>query len=350
MKINEIMNKDFEMVCSLKYIDFNKLNNTTILITGATGLIGFTLTNILLNYSKKYSNGLKIVALVRNIEKAQKMYSDFLGDNLKFVVSDITEKISLEEDIDYIIHGASQTSSKAFVTKPVGTIFTAINGTTNMLELAKEKKVKSFVYLSSMEVYGSPLTDEKITEDYCCNLDTMSVRTSYPESKRMCESICTAYYKEYNVPAKVLRLTQTFGPGVSYDDDRVFAEFARCAIEGRDIILHTKGETKRNYLYTADAVTAILTVLLSDKNGEAYNVANENTYCSIYEMAELVAEKCSKNNIAVKIEIEDESKFGFAPTLKMNLDTSKLRSLGWNARTDIQDMFVRLIAYMKEVK
>ncbi len=350
MKINEIMNKDFEMVCNSKYIDFGKFDNATVLITGATGLIGYTLTKMLLGYAEKTSNGLKVIALVRNIEKAKKMYSDFSEENLKFVVSDITEKIDIEDDIDYIIHGASQTSSKAFVGEPVETIFTAINGTTNMLELAKEKKVKSFVYLSSMEVYGAPLTDEKITEEHSCNLDTMSVRTSYPESKRMCESLCTAYYNEYGVPTKVIRLTQTFGPGVSYNDGRVFADFARCAIEGRDIILHTKGETKRNYLYTADAVTAILAVLLSDKNGEAYNAANEGTYCSIFEMAELVANKCSEKNISVKIEIDDESKFGFAPTLKMNLDTSKLNNIGWSAITSLEEMFTKLIICMEEEK
>lgn len=346
MKKNEMIEKDINYIHASEFIDFNKFINKTIIITGATGLIGFTLTKALLKYSKE----IKIIAPVRNIEKAKKMYDGLAGDNLVFIISDITQKIVTDENIDYIVHGASQTSSKAFVNEPVETIATAINGTVNMLELAKEKKVKSFVYLSSMEVYGAPETDEKITEGHSTNLDTMSVRTSYPESKRMCESICTAYSKEYNVPAKVLRLTQTFGPGVSYNDGRVFAEFARCAIEGRDIILHTKGETKRNYLYTADAVTAILTVLLSNKNGEAYNAANESTYCSIYEMAELVVEKCATESISVKIEIEDESKFGFAPTLKMNLDTSKLRNLGWSAETNLEDMFSRLISYMKEVK
>ena len=119
----------------------------------------------------------------------------------------------------------------------------------------------------------------------------MNVRSSYPESKRLCESLCSAYASEYGVPAKVVRLTQTFGVGVSYNDGRVFAEFARCAIEGRDIVLKTKGQTKRNYIDIDDAVNAIFTVLLKGVAGEAYNVANEDTYCSIYEMANMVAEK-----------------------------------------------------------
>jgi nucleoside-diphosphate-sugar epimerase len=145
-------------------------------------------------------------------------------------------------------------------------------------------------------------------------------------------------------------LTQTFGPGVRYNDGRVFAEFARCAIEGRDIVLHTKGETKRSYLYTEDAVNAILTVLINGGVGEAYNAANEETYCSIYEMAELVATKCAYGKIQVKIEEEDTSTFGFAPTLHLNLDTGKLQKLGWVPQTTLIDMYYQLISSMNKEK
>ena len=311
----------------------------TVLVTGATGLIGSNLINYLLD------NNYKVIGLVRNIEKAKKKLPE--NNNLSFVIGDITEPIDIPDKVDYIVHGASNTSSKAFIDEPVEIINTAIQGTKNMLELAKEKKVKSFVYLSSMEVYGCPLTDEKIYETHSTNLNTMSVRSSYPESKRMCESLCTAYYKEYGVPVKVIRLTQTFGKGVEYNDSRVFAEFARCAIEGRDIVLHTKGETKRCYLSIDDAVSAIMTVMLNGMNGEAYNAANEETYCSIYEMAQLVAHECADDKISVRIEIEDESKYGFAPVLRMNLDTSKLRLLGWKANKSLINMYFVLMEYFK---
>lgn len=314
----------------------------TVLVTGATGLIGSNLIKYLLD------NNYKVIGLVRNIEKAKKKLPE--NNNLSFVIGDITEPIDIPDEVDYIVHGASNTSSKAFIAEPVEIINTAIQGTKNMLELAKEKKVKSFVYLSSMEVYGCPSTDEKIAEDHNTNLDTMSVRSSYPESKRMCECLCTAYYKEYGVPVKVIRLTQTFGKGVEYNDSRVFAEFARCAIEGRDIVLHTRGKTKRCYLSTDDAVSAIMTVMLKGKNGEAYNAANEETYCSIYEMAQMVAHECAGNKISVRIEIEDENKYGFAPVLRMNLDTSKLQSLGWKANGDLKFLFAELIDYMNNSK
>ena len=333
-----------ELAEAMPFPGAEALDGKTVLITGATGLIGFTLVNALLHYGAGRENPPKVLAFVRNQEKAEKMFRDALKEQLKLLVGDIQDPISTEESIDYIIHAASVTSSKAFVSQPVDTIRTAVDGTVNVLELAREKQVRSFVYLSSMEVYGAPETDEKITESHGTNLDTMSVRSSYPEGKRMCEALCTAYFAQYGVPAKVVRLTQTFGPGVARDDGRVFAEFARCAIEKRNIVLHTKGETKRNYLYTVDAAGAILTVLLKGKSGEAYNAANEATYCSILDMARMVAEECAEGEIDVDIQVEAENKFGYAPVLRMNLDTSKIRSLGWAPRVSLEEMFQRLIA------
>ena len=325
---------------------FDALENKTILITGATGIIGATAVKIILEKTEST----KVVALIRNKVKAEGIFKNYLQQNsrLSFLCADVTRPFEFAPEIDYIIHAASETSSKAFTNTPVETIATALDGTKNMLELAKRKNVSGIVYLSSMEVYGAPETDEKIRENHATNLQTTEVRTSYPESKRMCESLCVAYASEYQVPAKIVRLTQTFGPGVNYNDGRVFAEFARCAIEKRNIVLHTKGETKRNYLYTLDAVMAILTVLVKGASGEAYNAANENTYCSIYEMAKLVAKEIANGEIQVEIKEEDTAKFGYAPPLKMNLDTTKLRALGWNANYSLTEMFKKMIDSMEK--
>lgn len=326
-----------------------ELAGKSILVSGATGLIGFTLVSALLEFEKKNHCGIKIYALVRNEEKAKTMYANELNNEcLAFVVTDIKNEIKIGSPVDYIIHTANQTSSKAFVEEPVETIETAITGTRNILEFARQQNIESLVYLSTMEVYGTPATDDKILETQGTTLNTMEVRSSYPESKRLCESLCKAYASEYSVPVKVIRLTQTFGPGVSYHDGRVFAEFARCVIEKRNIVLKTKGETKRNYLYTADAALAIFAVLLRGQIGEAYNAANEETYCSIYEMAHLVAEECAKNEIQVVVQEQDISKFGYAPVLKMNLDTSKLKALGWNPSKGLKEMFLRLIGSLEK--
>ena len=342
---NEIYNNDINNIINNNIINFNKLNNTNVLITGATGLIGSMLINTLVKANKEYNLNCNIYALVRNIDKAKSIFGT--NANINYIVGDIRNKINIDNNIDYIIHAASETTSQKFIDNPTEIIDIIFNGTKNILETAKEKNSKKVIFLSTMEVYGTPDNDEKIDENHSTNLQTNDVRSCYPISKRMSENLCFCYAKMFDFNVDVLRLTQTFGPGVRYDDKRVFAEFARCAIEGKDIVLHTKGETKRSYLYIADAISAILTVLTSNSQNQIYNVANEDTYCSIYEMAKLVAEKCSKDQIKVLVELDDINKYGFAKTLHMNLDTTKIKKLGWTPTTNLETMYKNLIKTMK---
>ena len=348
MNYKNIIQEDLDSLIESYNFDF--FDNQTFFITGATGLIGFSIIMALLKLNNNTAKKIKIYALVRDVEKAKNLYYGFDND-INFIASDIRTVNLNNYKFDYIIHAASQTSSQKFVLEPVETIEIAIKGTVNLLEYSKTHEVKGFIYLSSMEVYGNPTSDDKVFEDSSTTLNTMNVRSSYPESKRMCENLCKSYAYEYGVPAKVIRLTQTFGPGVKYNDKRVFAEFARCAIENKNIILKTKGETKRSYLYTFDAVAAIFIILEKGKIGEAYNAANESTYCSIFDMANLVSKKISNNKIKIIIDENDDiSKFGYANTLKINLETNKLRSLGWSAKYCLEDMFIRMIEDMQNSK
>ena len=342
MEKNKVISGDMEYI--RRKMGHTQLDGSRVLISGATGLIGKYLVRYLAEYC-----GCTVLAVVRDVNRAQDLWRD-LGNRVEYICSDITALEADDRAVDYMIHGAGVTSGRCFTAEPVETIRISVEGTWRMLEFARKNPVKSFLFLSTMEVYGSPSTDDKIGELHGTNLDTMAVRSSYPESKRLCESMCTAYFSEYEVPARVLRLTQTFGPGVTYDDPRVFAEFARCVAEGRDIVLHTGGETKRNYLYLADACTAILTVLTKGKDGEAYNGANEDTWCSIKDMAEAVALECAASPVRVRVEPEEEAegKFGYAPVLRMNLDTTKLRKLGWQPGVGLVDMYKRMIRAMTD--
>ena len=345
MKTNQIFYDDIKNVSLADFFSWNDLKNKSFFITGSTGLIGSTLIKALLYANERKMLNLKIIALVRDKKRAlEKLGDQQSGDTLKFILGTVEELPEILDPIDYIIHGASQTASIEFVEHAVETIETAIIGTKNVLNLARVKHVQKFVYLSRMEVYGFPLKGHKVTEEEIGAITPLNIRNSYPISKQMCEAFCYAFMKEYSVPTIIVRLAQTFGPGINYNDNRVFAYFIRCACEKRDIILKTKGETERCYLYTTDAITAILTVLQKGIPGQAYNAADENTYCSIAEMARQVAKDAGINVI---FKIEDEANNGFLQTLYMNLDTTRLKELGWKPFSGgytINEMYKRTLA------
>ena len=344
---SRILKEDLEIINSSSYIGWNKLQNKTLLITGSTGLIGSTIIKALLYVNEIRKLNLCILALVRSIEKAERLLGKE-NNTLRFILGSVEKLPKIGEPIDYIIHGASPTASLFFVNNPVETIQIATVGTMSLLQLAHEKKVDSFVYLSSMEVYGAPQEDTLIPESQGCTLDSMAVRSCYPIAKRLCENLCASYAQEYGVPARVVRLAQTFGPGVERDDKRVFAEFARNAMNKTNIVLQTAGTSKREYLYTADAVTAILTVLLHGKPGEAYNAGNPTTYWSISEMAQLVAEQIAENQISVCHEDSlNQSNTQYSPPHHFYLDVSKLKNIGWQPTRGLKEMYERMIAEME---
>ncbi len=342
--MHDILIKDCEYISKASCIPWDRLKNKTILITGASGLIGKNLLHALLYSNKCYDLKLKILALVRNHDILKKE----IEDKSLFIIEGTVENLpKIDSTIDYVIHGASPTASAFFVSNPVDTIHTAVFGTDKLLQLAVQKQVKEFIYLSSMEVYGKNTTEKLLKEDDLGYLDILSVRNCYPISKRLCENLCVCYNKQNGINTKSVRLAQTFGPGVSYNDVRVFAMMARCAINKEDIILQTKGESKHSYLYTADAVTGILCVLLKGENGKSYNLANPNTYCSIYEMAKMVATKLASNKISVRVaEKGDISKYPASSFI--NLDISLAKSLGWKANIDLVDMYKKMIVYMEK--
>ncbi len=352
MERDEVLFRDMEEIANQK-VFYETLKNSSVFVTGATGLLGSQIVMSLLCMNRLRGSKIRITAMARSEEKARKVFGDLYdAEGLAFYYGDINHPIVCENEADYIIHGASSTSSKYFVTQPVETIFTALDGTRNVLEFARMKKSKAVVYLSSLEVYGTPEADSaKISEKDYGYLDPLSVRSSYSEGKRMAECMCAAYASEYGVPVKIARLSQTFGAGVEYQDNRVFAEFARCAAEKRDIVLHTPGNTIRSYCYTKDAVSAIFFILVNGNPAEAYNVTNMDTAVSIKEMAELVCGLWPESGIRVRIEIpEDASAFGYNPEMVIRLDSSKLQKLGWQPTVGLEEMFVRMMesSFLKE--
>lgn len=322
----------------------DELRGLCVLVTGATGLIGSTFIKCVLTLNEKWNSNIQIVGVARNEQKAKSIFGNA---PIIWVFQDTRSSLSVPGvRADYIVHCANSTSSKFYVENPVENINTAYIGTNNVLVYAKEHKVKSMVYLSSLESYGTIDNDHEITENMMGYITPTDVRSSYSLGKRAVECLCHCYAKEYSVPVKMARLTQTFGAGVSLEDNRVFAQFTKSIIKGEDIVMHTMGESAKPYCYTIDAVRAILFLLFRGVDGEAYNVANSETYISIHDMAEFLIDKFNPN---CKLVIEMKDNMGYAPVTKLNLNTDKLKALGWEPYYSLKDMYGTLIKYYQTI-
>ncbi|WP_051685582.1 NAD(P)-dependent oxidoreductase [Clostridium sp. KNHs205] len=314
--------------------------NKNYLITGATGYIGSKIVDYL--YEKNSNDKLSIV-----VRDASKVGS--IREKVEIIEADLTSKDivgKVQGCWDYIIHCAAITNSSKMVASPVETIESIVNTTQNIMKLACRYQPKSIVYLSSMEVYGKVDCNEgnRISENELGEIDIFNVRSCYPLGKRMAENICYSYYKEYNIPVKIARLAQTFGSGVLLSDTRVFAQFAKAAKTGNNIILHTHGNSMGNYCGIEDSVVGIMTILEKGISGEAYNVVNEENTMSIRQVAELVASKIADGKIMVTYDIPDNNIYGYAINTTLRLSGQKLMSLGWKPSKSIEDMFRDMIS------
>lgn len=353
-----------------------KLNPGTYLITGTTGFIGSMVAKRLIESEEFKAGNIKLVLQARNEEKFWQMYGGlrdtyntydqygYRDDDRSQIyplireVEDIDigyddeKAINYYPSLDYIIHCAANTTSSVMVSNPVETANGIVIGTKCVLELAKVEKVKGIVYLSSMEVYGDIkcMTDNRATEDMLGDIDILKPRSSYPMGKRMAESYCAAYASQYGVPVKIARLAQVFGTGIKADENRSFAQFARAAAEGRDIVLKTEGKSINNSVSSEDAVDAIFFLLYNGGNGQAYNVVNEKNTMSIKDMAELVAMELSGGRSKVVIDVEDSSKTGYAADTGLYMSGEKLRQLGFEAKKGLVDMYRDVMECLKSHK
>lgn len=325
--------------------DFDQLRGSTILVTGATGLVGGALTRALLAANRLRDLNARVLAPVRDVSRAAARLSGVYGrDDLFVFPLDITRPMTIDGPIDFIVHCAGITSSRLFVSQPVETAETALESAMAALKLAREKKARGMVYLSSMEAFG--VTDPalpSVGENQLGYIDLQSVRSSYSESKRMAECLCAAYAAEYGVKVVSARLAQTFGAGIHPEENRVFMQFARSALRGENLVLHTRGESYGNYVSLSDAVQALLLLLTRGHWGDVYTVCNPAACVPIKELARLIAETLGEDRVRLEFDIPESALvYGYAPDVKMRLRADKMMALGWQPRTSLPEMIASL--------
>lgn len=288
---------------------------------------------------------LSVVGLVRNRERAVERFAH-LGSRQDFtlVVQDVREPYDGPAPVDYIIHAASQASPKYYSLDPAGTFESNVLGTLQMLRVAKRNKSEGFLFFSSGEVYGHHQdTTVPVSESSFGVLDPINVRSCYGEGKRAGETLCASWHAQYGIPAKVVRLSHTYGPGMRLDDGRVFADFVADIVAGRNIIMKSDGSARRPFCYLADATAAFFSVLLNGIDGEAYNVGSDRE-TSILELAETLCDLFPDRGSQVeRQERRPEDPYIPSNQLGGHFDLSKIRSLGWEPKTDIREGFRRTV-------
>ena len=329
-------------------LPWKKLMGKTVLISGATGMIGKCLIDILMLRNKKYHEKIQIVALSRNNnsakERLQKYWSDPL---LNYQCCDVNEKICEIGDVDYIVHAASNTHPVQYATDPVGTILTNVMGTKNLLDYAVTHHVKRFVFLSSVEVYGENRGDvEKFNESYLGYLDCNTLRAGYPESKRLGETLCNAYYKTYGLDFVIPRLSRIYGPTVLLSDTKAISQFIKKAVHKENIVLKSEGNQKYSYTFVTDAVSGIIYAMLCGKSRQAYNIADAESDISLKDLAEVLAKIADVKVVFDKP--ENTEREGYSTATKAMLDAAMLEQIGWKPHVHIEEGLINTLQILQE--
>ena len=330
--------------------DVSELYGKRILITGGTGLIGSSVVDILVWLNRNENAGIKIVLAARSEDRVWKRFEGMsVRDGLEFLKYDATsrEDVKVDGNIDFVIHAASNANPAIYMKEPVETMLSNFVGLNSMLRLAAAKKVKRLLFVSSSEVYGQKESlTEPFEEDKYGFLDILSERAGYPSSKRAGETLIVAYGMEYGVDSVIVRPGHIYGPTITPADNRASAEFTRDALEGKNIVMKSKGEQLRSYCYSLDCASAMLTVLIRGEKGNAYNISNPDAICTIRAIAEMIAEK---GGVKVEFDLPTEAeKKSYSMMMNSALRSDKLEALGWKGKFDLEHGVDSMFKAMKD--
>lgn len=318
---------------------WDKLKGKTILLSGATGMLGKCLADIMMerNRERASEEKTKLAALSRNEERAKERLKGCFGKEwFRYTACDVNLAVPKIGPADYIIHAASNTHPLQYAGDPIGTITSNIIGTKNLLDYGVAHGAEKFCFVSSVEIYGENRGDvESFNEDYLGYLDCNTLRAGYPESKRLGEALCNAYARTYGLDFVIPRLSRVYGPTMLQADSKAISQFIKKAAAKEDIVLKSRGNQKYSYTFVTDAAAGILYTLSFGENGEAYNIADRESDMTLKELAECLAETAGTR---VVFEMPDEKESaGYSNATKAMLDPGKADRLGFRASVHMQE-------------
>ncbi len=340
-----VLTEDVEKLLA-RDLSWGRLDGATVLITGATGLVAAYLTEVLLMRNRLSGNApTTILALVRDEAKARSRFADHLDQPaLRLLVQDVTERVPSSLRADYIVHAAGNATPRRFASDPVGTYAPAVLGTHHLLAHAHATAATGFLLLSSGAVHGTVSGDATVIDERTLGIvDQLDPYACYAESKRMAETMCSAWQRQHGVHTRIARLGHSYGPGLRRDDDRAFTQFVYAALDGADIVLHSDGSAVRPYCYLADVTDALLRILLLGGDGEPYLLAYPESSCSVLELATYLANIAPSGKGRVRIEPATGAGSVANRDPQRDLDVRKLRELGWDPRIGYQEGFRRTL-------
>lgn len=349
MKKNIILN-DVEEIYNSS-VEWEELKDTTILITGAYGMLASYMVFMFIYLNEEKNMNIKIIAQIRSKEKLEKRFGKYAHKPyFKVYNQSINEKIELGEKIDYIIHAASFASPNYYGVCPVDVITPNVLGTYNLLELARQKEVKGFLLFSTGDIYGVCEGTEYIVENSQGRMDTLDIHNCYSESKRLAETMCKSFYVQYGVPVKIARIWHTYAPTMDIESDpRVFSSFMKDLVYKRDIVMKSEGQAKRSFCYVTDAISGYFKILIKGKNGEAYNVCNTLEWYSIVELAELMTQVDPELKLRV-IKVKREATDRYIENSVANYippSNEKIKvELNWEPKVGCLEGFKRVYSYL----
>ena len=283
---------------------YSEIEGKTILIAGGRGFLGTYFTNVLSKINETLSIPMKIIVLDSLITSKDKENSN--DPNIEFLEQDISKIFEIKDDVHYIIHAASIASPPTYRKFPIKTVDVNYQGTRNLLEIAKNKKIKSMLLLSSSEIYGDP-DIIPTPESYVGKVSCIGPRACYDESKRLAETVSILYFQQYEIPIKIARPFNVYGPYLNLNDGRIIPDFMKSAIEDSEIIIHSDGTPTRSFCYVSDAINAFFRLLFSNDNGIICNVGNDEEV-SVRDVGNVI-EKIMEVPISIKMIKSDDPNY-----------------------------------------